>query len=149
MEFYPWLLLHHDRNALEGGLKEVEGDASEGHGPAVPWEGLGDDTGAGSSADREQPPLVSLENGFVTLAVGESTTFQVVFQPEPGLVKLGGRYEICFRGTGIGWWRFGRVEELAARGVRKVDEEGEEERAKGKIMVPCSNLVEFLVSVEG
>ncbi len=149
-DFFPWLLLRHDPHALEGGRKEIEGDdENEGHGPAEPWEGLGnDDTGPSSSVDRQQPPLVSTENGFVTIAVGESKTFQVHFRPEPGLVKQGERYEICFRGVEIVWWRFGWMEEFATRGVRKVEEEGEEEGAKGRIVVPCSNLVEIVVEGE-
>lgn len=141
VEFHPWLLLHLDANSLEGGLKEIEGDESEGHGPAVPWEDFDE-----SSAERQQqPPLVSLENGFVSLAVGESITLQVDFRPERELIKAGERYKICFRGVGIKWWRFGLVEELEAGGVRKDDGEKEEKRPKGSIIVPCSNLVEFLV----
>ncbi len=148
MEFFPWLLLRHDPHALEGGRKEIEGDdENEGHGPAVPWEGLSnDDTGPSSSADQQQPPLVSTENGFMTIAVGEYRTFQVDFQPEPGLVKQGERYEICFRGVGVEWWRYGRVEELEMRGVRKV--EGEREEAQRTIVVPCSNLVAIVVEGE-
>lgn len=149
VEFYPWLLLHHDPNSLEGGLKEIEGDESEGHGPAVPWEGLDNDTGPESSAHRQQPPLVSLENGFVSLAVGESITIQVDFRPEHELIKAEERYEVCFRGVGIKWWRFGSVKELEAGGVRKDDGEIEEERPNRSIIVPCSNLVEFLVGGEG
>ena len=146
VEFYPWLLLHHDPHAFEGGLKEIEGDESEGHGPAVPWEDLGVNTDP-SSVDQQQPPLVSLENGFVTLVVGESKTFQVDFQPEPELIKRGERYEICFRGIGVEWWRFGCVKELEAKGLRRI--EGEREgRATGRIVVPCSNLVEFVVEGE-
>ena len=99
VEFFPWLLLHHDPHAFEGGLKEIEGDESEGHGPAEPWEGLGNDNGLSSSADQQQPSLLSPENGFVTLAVGESKTVQADFRPEPGLVKRGERYEICFQGV--------------------------------------------------
>ena len=44
-----------------------------------PRGGLGNDSGPDSSADREQPPLVSQKNGILTLAVGESTTFSVCF----------------------------------------------------------------------
>ena len=64
-------------------------------------------------------------------------------------MKRGKKYEICFRGAGIEWWRFGCLEELGARGVRKIEGEREEEGAKGKIVVPCSNLVEFVVEGEG
>ena len=63
------------------------------------------------------------------------------------MIKAEERYKVCFRGVGIKWWRFGLVEELEARGVRKDDGEKEEERQYGKIIVPCSNLVEFLVAV--
>ena len=112
----------------------------------MPWEIWGNDT---DPADQQQPPLISPENGFVNLAVGESKTFLVDFRPEPELVKRGERYEICFRGVGIEWWRFGLVEELGARGVRKIEGEREEEGAKGRIVVPCSNLVEFMVEGEG
>lgn len=149
VEFYPWLLLHHDPHAFEGGLKEIEGDESEGHGPAVPWEGLVSATGPSSSADQPQPPLVSLENGFVTLAVGESKTFQADFRPDPGFVERGERYGICFRGVRLEWWRFGMVEELGVGGVRKTEGEREEQGAKGRIVVPCSNSVEFVVEGEG
>ena len=143
IEFYPWLLLHHDPNSLEGGLKEIEGDKSEGHGPAVPWEGLDNDT-------RPEPSvgLVSPKNGFVNLAVGENIEFQVDLKPHHELIKAGERYEFCFRGVGIKWWRFGRVEELEAGGVRKDKGEMEEEGSNGSIVVPCSNLVEFLVGGE-
>lgn len=115
----------------------------------MPWEGLGHDTDPSSSAEQQQPPLVSAENGFVTLAVGESTTFQADFCPEPGFVKRGEKYEICFRGVGVEWWRFGWVEELKAGGLKKVEGEREEEGRKGRIVVPCSNLVDFVVEGEG
>ena len=145
VEFYPWLLLHHDPNALEGGLKEIEGDNSEGHGPAVPWEDLAHAAGLELSEEREQPPLVSRDNGFVSLAVGETMTIKVDFRPEQDLIEDEGRYELCFRGTRIEWWRFGSVEELEVGGVRKDDEGTVEERLNRSIIVPCSNLMEFLV----
>lgn len=63
--------------------------------------------------------MVSAENGFVTLAVGEGTTFRADFCPKPGLVKRGEKYEICFRGVGVEWRRFGWVEELKAGGVEE------------------------------
>ena len=105
----------------------------------MPWEGLE------SLAERQQPPLVSRDNGFVSLAVGENITIQVDFRPEHELIKAGERYELCFRGTRIEWWRFGTVEELEAGGVRKDDGETEEERLNRSIVVPCSNLVEFMI----
>jgi len=143
-EFFPWLLQHHDP-PVEGQLEEIEGDQSEGHGPAVPGEGLSNATDPSSSASQKQQPLVSPENGFVTLAVGQSKTVETEFRPKSGLVKRGERYEICFRGLGIKWWRLGSVEELEAAGVRKIDGEREEGGAKGMIKVPCSNLVRFVV----
>ena len=111
----------------------------------MPWEDIDNDAGLESSAKREQPPLVSRDNGFVSLAVGETMTIQVDFQPEHELIEAEGRYELCFRGTRIEWWRFGSVEELEAGGVSKDDGEMEEERLNRSIIVPCSNLVEFLV----
>ena len=111
----------------------------------MPWEDLNYDTGPDSSAEQQQPPLVSRDNGFVSLAVGESMTIQVDFRPEYELIKAGERYELCFRGTRIKWWRFGSVEELEAGGVRKDDGRMEEERLDRSIIVPCSNLVGFVV----
>lgn len=110
----------------------------------MPWEGLDNDT-------RPEPSvgLVSRETGFVSLAVGESIKFQVDLKPDHELIKAGERYEFCFRGLGIKWWRFGWVEELEAGGVGKDNGEMEEERPNGSIVVPCSNLVEFLVGGEG
>ena len=111
----------------------------------MPWEDLGYDAGLESSAERQQLPLVSRDNGFVSLAVGETMTIEVDFRPERELIEAEGRYELCFRGTRIEWWRFGSVEELEAGGVRKDDEGTIKERLKRSIIVPCSNLVEFLV----
>ena len=82
--------LHHDSRAPESGLREIKGDENEGYCPAVPWEGLGNHTNP-SSADQQQPLLVSLGNGFMTLAVGESKTLQVDLRPEPRLMKCGER----------------------------------------------------------
>lgn len=110
----------------------------------MPWEGLDNDTGPEPSV-----VLVSPENGFVSLAVGENITIQVDFWPDHELIKAGERYEVCFRGVGIKWWRFGSVEGLEAGGARKDDGEMEEERPNGSIVVPCSNLVGFLVGGEG
>ena len=111
----------------------------------MPWEDLNYDTGPDSSAEQQQPPLVSRDNGFVSLGVGESMTIQVDFQPEHELIEAGEKYELCFRGTRIMWWRFGSVEELEAEGVRKEDGGTEEERLNRSIIMPCSNLVEIVV----
>ena len=110
----------------------------------MPWEDLENE----SLTNQQQPPLVSLEKGFVSLAVGESMTIQTAFWPDHELIKAGERYKIFFRGVGIKWWRFGSVEELEARGVRVDDGETDEGRPSGSITVPCSNLVEFLVGGE-
>ena len=111
------------------------------------------DTGPESSSaerQRPKPPLLSRDNGFVSLAVGEYITIQVGFRPEHELIRAEERYRFCFRGTGIKWWRFGTVEELeAGGGVRKEDGEMEDGRLNSSIIVPCSNLVGFLVGGKG
>lgn len=41
------------------------------------------------------------------------------------------------------------MEELKTEGLKKVGGEREEEGRKGRIVVPCSNLVDFVVEGEG
>ena len=134
LQMYPWLLLHHDPSALEGGLKEIESE-SEGHGPADMFEGEGDDGDA-----EPQVPEVRPENGFVTLAVGETKTFEVQWE-EPGrLVEEGERYRLCFRGTFLRWWKWGTMEEM--KGAKKTEQDRE---TTERMWIACTNVVELTV----
>jgi len=133
-QMYPWLLLHHDPSAREGDLKEIEAEP-EGHGPAVPWEGNEDD------AEPELPEVLP-ENGFVTLAVGETKAFGAQWQEPNRLVEKGERYKLCHRGTFVRWWKWGAIESM--KGEKKTEQNRE---APERICIACTNLIEF--SVEG
>ena len=124
--WYPWLVLLHDEGALEGGLREVEAEEEEGHGPAVPWEGV---SGAESAGEDDEKGKVDEGDGdgdgVVTLAVGESREWEVEFRPGPGVLAVGKRYSVCFRGCFVDGWEFGDGEVGGER-----------------LVVPVSNLVE-------
>jgi len=135
LQLYPWLLLHHDASALKGGLKEVDVEP-EGHGPADMFEG----GGSGDDDAESQLPEVRPENGFVTLAVGETKAFEVQWKEPGGLVEEGERYQLCFRGTFLRWWKWGTMEEM--EGVKKMEQERE---ATERMWIACTNVVEFTV----
>lgn len=127
---YPWLLLREDSSALEGGLKEIEAER-DCHGPAVPWED-------NEEYEEPTPPEICPQNGFVTLAVSESRSFDVQWK-EPGrLVKEGERYQLCYRGTFLRWWRWETMEEMKG-------EKREEQNRQGPslLWIACTNVVKL------
>jgi hypothetical protein len=130
-EIEPWLLLHESK----GVLKEIDAER-QGHGPADINELFETDTGV------PEPPEVKAENGFVTLAVGKSITFEVQWQRAGRLVRRGERYGLCFRGAHVWWWRWGSLEEI--EGERKVEQSWKMDE---RLYISCTNVVEF--SVEG
>lgn len=134
LQIYPWLLLHRDPTALQGGLKELEVE-SQGHGPADMFESGNDDEA------EPQLPEIRPDNGFVTLAVGETKTFEVQWKDHWGLLEAGERYQLCFRGTFLRWWKWGTMEEM--RGEKKT-EQGRE--VAGRLWIACTNAVEFTVA---
>ena len=57
-------------------------------------------------------PTVSLENGYVSLAVGESRKVKINFRyTGDGMVlNQGEKYSINFRGSWVQWWKWGTLE---------------------------------------
>ncbi|KAL8797430.1 MAG: hypothetical protein Q9182_007194 [Xanthomendoza sp. 2 TL-2023] len=130
-DLYPWLLLR--RTAEDGEMEELDDDHDTS---CPPFE---DETGL-----HHQVPICR-ENGFVTLAVGESVRVEAEWVYSGTGVKLeeGGEYCINFRGCWLRWWKAGDLEELK-------DEKKASRAELGSLDMPivvlaASNLVDFTV----
>lgn len=91
------------------------------------------------------------EKEFVSMAVGESRTFEVEWVVNrgqgQGQMKEGERYWLCYRGRLQLKWRFG----TAGEELRQEEEEskmGGYKDPEEYLWIPCSNLVEFEVRGE-
>lgn len=89
---YPWLILHHEDNPI----KEVD---DGNNGPAQPFE----------ENAPEENPTVSLENGYVSPAVGESKKVKINFRyTGDGMVlNQGEKFSIGLRGSWVRCWKWG------------------------------------------
>ena len=95
----PWLILHHK----DGSLTELD-DGSSG----PPCDAFVDIT----PKKLDDGLGISAKNGFVSLAVGETKTFDVqyCYSGQGVELKAGGRYSLCHRGSWVRWWRWGTLE---------------------------------------
>ena len=94
-DLYPWLIL---RRTADGEMEELDDD----HDTSCP------------PFDNEvgnEVPIIG-ENGFVTLAVGESVQVEAELVYSGTGVKLeeGGEYCINFRGSWLRWWKLANLE---------------------------------------
>lgn len=96
-DVYPWLVLHRTTNDK---LVELDDYHDTPCSAFVEEEGL-----------LEQIPIAQ-ENGFVSLAVGESVEVTAELRyTGPGIeLKKGEKYCVNFRGSWLRWWRFDSLE---------------------------------------
>ncbi|KAL8846232.1 MAG: hypothetical protein Q9221_008664 [Calogaya cf. arnoldii] len=129
-ELLPWLIMHRTAN---GELKELDDDHDTCCFPFDSEEGL-----------YEQVPIAP-ENGFVSLAVGESVEAKAELRYTGKGVDLekGEKYCLNFRGSLLHWWRFGSLEDLKEE--RKASRAELGSLKLSKIILAASNLDDFTV----
>ncbi len=87
-----FLVLHHNRDKL----REVDDNDN------------GCRLGVNESVDEET--LVLLDNGFISLAPGESYTENIGFTYEILDLEVGQKYSLLYKGWYIQWWKWGTLE---------------------------------------
>ncbi|KAL8848127.1 MAG: hypothetical protein Q9221_006847 [Calogaya cf. arnoldii] len=129
---YPWLAMH---RAASGKLKELDNGQDYTCPPFDNEEGLYD-----------QVPILP-ENGFVSLAVGDSVDVKAELRYTGDGVDMekGENYSLNFRGVRLMWWRFGSFKDLEGERKPSQAERGGNGATKPLITLAASNLVDFSV----
>ncbi|TGO28093.1 hypothetical protein BPAE_0032g00360 [Botrytis paeoniae] len=91
------------------------------------------------------------EEECICMAVGEKRTFEVPWvltREQEEKLREGERYRLCYGGGWNGWWNFGTLEEMEKQEGRR-NTWRNMKKAKERLWIPCTNLVEFEVTREG